>query len=481
MVMPKADAPMPINLTPDAETRALIARNRAKMVVALLAMAVAAYFLVSDRGAQRYDLTISAGAAEGRRHELARILASVAEAHGISIRVVPTEGSIDAVNRVARGELDLALVQGGLDPVANVTEATSLYPEPLHLLMRSELAAGGARMLRGRTVSLSTPGSGTHRLAREALAFLGLDPKLDIVERDVAYDELRALPPAELPDALFMVSSLPSGPASFLIRERGYELVPLPVGKAMAIRDFRVEEAAIPAFTYGYVPPAPPEQIATIGNQLLIVANADVPRRAVSSLLEVVYEGAFAREASLRALSPPDQSYLPEFPLHPGARSFLEREKPLITSEVIDNVESMRSFIVSTAIALFLLWQWYVRRQSLGFEAFIDEVTRIEREALMVEKRAEMDLVELMRIRQRLSEIKNDALEKFARGELKGEELMASFLTHVTDVRNYLNALILHARERIEKAASRGEGTPKDVGNRLEEMWERALGDLEEK
>ncbi len=472
---------MPIKLIPDDETRALIVRNRVKMLVAFAALAVAAYFLVSDSGERRYDLTMSAGAAQGRRHELARILVSIAEQHGISIRLVPTEGSVDAMNRVAAGTLDLALVQGGIDYAGDVMEATALYPEPLHLLMRGDLAAGGARMLRGRTVSLSTPGSGTHRLAKEALSFLGFDPRTDIVERDVSYEQLGTLPPSELPDALFMVSSLPSAPASFLIRERGYELVPLPVGRAMAIRDFRIEEATIPAFTYGFVPPAPPEDIPTIGNRLLIVANANVPKRAVSSLLEVIYEGDFAREASLRTLAPPDQAYLPEFPLHPGARSFLEREKPLITSAVIDNTESMRSFIVSTAIALFLLWQWYTRRQSLGFEAFIDEVTRIEREALQVERRAEMDLVELMRIRRRLSEIKNDALEKFARGELKGEELMASFLTHVTDVRNYLNALILHARERIEKAATRGGTSSHESGDRLEEMWNRALGDLEEK
>lgn len=472
---------MPIKLIPDAETKALIVRNRAKMFVAIAALFVAAYFLRSDAGTQRHSLRISAGAEEGRRHELAKLLASLGGEHGIDLEVVPTSGSAEAMEKVAKGDLDLALVQGGLDPREGVTEVTSLYAEPLHLLMRGDLAEGGARMLQGRRVSLSTKGSGTRRLALEVLAFLDIDPATELVEQDLPYADISKVPPAELPDAFFMVSSLPSGPASFLIRERGYELVPLPVGPAMAIRDFRIEEVAIPAFTYGYVPPAPEQQVLTIGNRLLIVAGRDVPKRAVIALLDLVYEGDFAREASIHSLVPPDQTYLPEFPLHAGARSFLEREKPIITSEVIDNIESMRSFIVSTAIALFLLWQWYTRRQSLGFEAFIDEVTRIEREALEVEKRAELDLVELMRIRRRLSEIKNDALEKFARGELKGEELMSSFLTHVTDVRNYLNALILHARDRIEKAASRGETAGQTAGERLEEFWERAVADLEEK
>lgn len=48
-------------------------------------------------------------------------------------------------------------------------------------------------------------------------------------------------------------------------------------------------------------------------------------------------------------------------------------------------------------------------------------------------------------------------------------------LAHVTDVRAYLNALILHERERLEKKARRTGDREDDV---MRELWAGAIGEL---
>ena len=60
---------------------------------------------------------------------------------GLSLRIVGTRGSLEALSRVDSGELDLALVQGGLDPKfhPNVRQVAALHVEPMHLLVKEEI------------------------------------------------------------------------------------------------------------------------------------------------------------------------------------------------------------------------------------------------------------------------------------------------------------------------------------------------------
>src|SRR4051794_21184188 len=110
----------------------------ATLAVTALAMAAAVYFHESRPGS--YHLTISAGSPEGLRHQIAEHIAAVARRRGVFLTLVGTSGSEEALRRVDAGSLDLALVQGGLDPTdrADVRQVASLRIEPLHLLVKAE-------------------------------------------------------------------------------------------------------------------------------------------------------------------------------------------------------------------------------------------------------------------------------------------------------------------------------------------------------
>jgi TRAP-type uncharacterized transport system substrate-binding protein len=257
----------------------------------LLAIALATIYLLRPGQARPVALTLTAGSREGTRALLAEALAEEAKARGVILHLVETRGSEEALERLAAGTCDLALVQGGLRPRGggDVLQVAALHLEPLHLLVKADIQPEvNARLqkLKGRRINLGESRSGTYCLASAALAFAGLGPG-QFVADSRGYAELMAEDdPAALPDAVFTVSTLPSRVARHLVSRHGYRLVGLPFAEAFAlstlgdssefvasdpiseVRREHTSDAIIPAFTYGVEPSVPPPTDAYAGSPL---------------------------------------------------------------------------------------------------------------------------------------------------------------------------------------------------------------------
>lgn len=426
---------------------------------------------------------MTAGDASGLRHKLALEFAREAAEVGIQIEVQPTSGSEAATESLSRGEFDLALVQGGLANAAEsgVRQVSAMHIEPLHLLVKSELfqqiEKEGLEELNGKRVNLGSTGSGTNLLAAEVLAFVGIRPKSPTDESGyepslLGYGELMTVDAKNLPDAIFTVSSLPSPIADYLIEQHEYQLVPLPFGEAIALESFlqlghpisagsidkrHLFETYIPAYTYSVRRSAPPKSLPTIGTRLLLIANDRVSEEVIARLLDVLYSSDFSRaerpvlEASLLDLPA-------EFPSHSGAEQYRQRNKPLIAGDAIDYWEKVLAITATLAGGTFFMFQWYLgrsrRNREASFAKYMERVLAIESAAMKTELSAQLDLRTLIRLQRELAEIKSEAVQKFAAGELEGEGLVHGFLDLVNDARNQLTRLILHQRDNIEVQAS---------------------------
>jgi hypothetical protein len=300
-------------------------------------------------------------------------------------------------------------------------------------------------------------------------------PGRDFQDEDLPYAALETRRYESLPDGVFIVSTMPSPVAEFLVGRHGYRFMPLPFGEALALRDSAIVPATIPAYGYRVTPPIPAAEVPTVGNRLLLVAREDVPSLPVQRLLEAVFQTEFLHRAHLPTPNETAILRVPEVPVHPGATDYQNRNNPFLTAALVQSLESLRSFMVSVAIALFFLLRWMRRRRFRGFNEYIAEVTDLEKRALAQEVAPFLDLKALITIRNRLSAIKTEALEKFALGHLRGEEMMTGFLAHVADVRNYVTSLILHERERIAEQAS--DTVPDgEQEARFQAGWTQAVG-----
>ena len=129
-----------------------------------------------------YRLTVTGGRLPGTKQRLALALAGASRRVGVELALSECPGSIESLDEVADGRVDLALVQGGLDSGrwGDVRQVAALHVEPLQLAVRGDLAAAvGAnlRALKGKTINLGEVGSGSEALSRRVLEFAGLRPK----------------------------------------------------------------------------------------------------------------------------------------------------------------------------------------------------------------------------------------------------------------------------------------------------------------
>src|SRR5262245_28753781 len=108
----------------------------------LVAVVTTVALLVYTPRIPRRSLTLTAGSQSGLRHQMGLALTKEAGPYGLDFELVATAGSEEALEQVDAGKIDVALVQGGLAARhrANVRQVAALHVEPLHLLVKQELA-----------------------------------------------------------------------------------------------------------------------------------------------------------------------------------------------------------------------------------------------------------------------------------------------------------------------------------------------------
>jgi TRAP-type uncharacterized transport system substrate-binding protein len=408
-------------------------------------------------------LTMTTGSLAGRRNEIAQsYLAPAAARYGLEIQIVETVGSEDSLNQVNAGAIDLALSGGGLSAAGrdNVREIMPLYVEPLHLLIRADLAAMGdpttglASELRGQTISFDLVGTGTRTLVAPPAGLLGALglTEGDFTEDPMSLDQLAdpALDCAGLPGAIFVLGPLPHPGAANLVTRCNYHLHTLPFADALHLTRNHIYAATIPAGTYRLDPPEPPRQLETIGTQLLLVVNKDQPDEVVEKLISAVLETSFSH-----LYEPPltieQLSIVPEFPQHPGDADYIDSRKPVTFQGLTDGLTTASTIIALvtgaipiTMVTLRVLSQWRQREQVVSVRQLMAEALLIERQARELEHAPgpTADPNQLHQLRNELLRLRSTALHKSSAKQLQEPELLPSFLSYVADVLSLLGRLM---------------------------------------
>ncbi|KQV46341.1 TAXI family TRAP transporter solute-binding subunit [Massilia sp. Root335] len=331
----------------------------ARLLVAtlLLVLAGVAAWSVVELIPHRYALTISGTDITSNRHFFAKALQEAAAANGVALTLRPTDGSQEALALVAAGKLDLAFVQGGLDlPSANVVQVATVTSELLHFLVRPGIVdiAG----LRGHRVNLNSRKGGTRLVARQILAFAGLRDGIDYVESNIPTEDLLTQRGDRLPDAIVVTSFAPSDVVDYLVRQHGYRLLDVPFASSFALRHEWAAEAEIGALMYSAAPPVPPHAIKTVGVKLSLVANRGVDAGAIVKVLDSLYGPALAARLKMHL----DEALILSASAYPpaeGTRRFIERDKPLLSRELLDKLKAAMGLVVSVYSGLLVVLKWF--------------------------------------------------------------------------------------------------------------------------
>jgi TRAP transporter TAXI family solute receptor len=248
------------------------------------------------RSAQGY--AIAAGPEHGQYLRFARAVSDTTKA-----RVVPlvTRGGEENIRLLREGKVSLALAQGDValqayEGKGNFTSegaypalraVGSLYPEPVHVLARSDRGIAGMADLVGKRVAIGVKGSASRTTALQVLAAHNLGDG-DIIALELPLGEaLVGLRQGKV-DAAIQIIGVPADSVRDALDEVPLRLLPLAPKAIAALAGAKAGyfQFAIPGGAYA----TQKEEVPTVATAAVMLVGADLSATEVTTITRFLYE-----------------------------------------------------------------------------------------------------------------------------------------------------------------------------------------------
>ncbi len=331
---------------------------------------------------------IAAGAPGGAYHAYAERYRTILAREGFDLEIIETAGSIENLELLRSGGVELALLQGGATPeprgsaaegsAAEKTEDTgpelrslaSLFYEPIWIFHRADRPLTQLTELAGRRIAIGAPGSGTRALALQLLADNGID------DADAKLLPLKSTAAAEgieqgVIDAAIFVSSADSAFIPRLVARDDVEL--LSVRRSLAYRKAHpfLSRVILGEGVLDLELNLPEEDVSLLAAAASLAARDDLHHALVPLLLAAMDEvhGGIGRFSAAGTF--PSPRYV-DYPLTPEARhylengpSFLQRYLGFRAATAIDRLKILLLPLITLLIPVFKagppIYRWRIR------------------------------------------------------------------------------------------------------------------------
>lgn len=300
---------------------------------------------------------------------------------GIELELRSTAGSIENLELLAQGDVDVAFVQGGTVPEAaaggseghaGIAGIASLYYEPLWIFLRKGLPIERLADLAGHRVQVGPEGSGTRAVALTLLAANGVtagNSTLGALPTGQAADALLA----GQDDALFMVAGVQSETLRRLLAEEGHSIRLLDVAHHEAyVRNFHYLSALVlPEGALDLGQDLPNRDVHLLAPTAALVGRDGLHEAFPALFIEAARaifthgglfeaEGEFPSPRGLELpLSKAAEQYFRDGP------SFLYRVLPFGVAAVVDRLKILLLPLITLLFPLFKftppLYRWRIR------------------------------------------------------------------------------------------------------------------------
>jgi TRAP transporter TAXI family solute receptor len=309
---------------------------------------------------------------------------------GFTLEVRPGAGSIETLERLARGQVDAGFVQGGTAAgrdVGRLSSLGSVFLEPVWVFHRATLKVGTLADLRGRRVAVGEPGSGARELALHLLADTGVTAK-NTTLLEIGGEGAAAGLTAGNVDVAFFVMSPRAPLVQRLVRERDLALLPERRHLAYAGRYPYLTTVQLGEGMFDLSENIPATNIRLLAVAASLAVRNDLHPDHVRLLLRAAEQvhrrkGVFEEEERLPA------AILAELPLHEDARryfrdgpSWLERRLPFRIAGIVDRLVLVLLPVMAILPAFFGgVLPLLERRGRNRILAFYPRLREVEREA----------------------------------------------------------------------------------------------------
>lgn len=337
----------------------------ALLTIALLGLA---YWWLDPTPPKR--VVLATGPAQSAYDEFGKRYADALRRYGITVELLPTEGSSENLEKLRSGEADLGFVQGGsadigYDDEESIVSLGSLFVEPLWLFYRENAAqrlnqtptVASLPALQGWRVNVGTPGSGVPRLFGTLLDVNRVD------SRQLQLSELAQTPATvafldgEI-DALVFASAPESLMVQMLLQSPGIRLMDFAQSEAYSRRFAYLTPVVMPQGVVDLSKNIPERDVRLVASTTSLLASA----RTHPAILQLFAQTASGLHGGAswfnRAREYPSLAHS-EVPLSPEAvraiqsgPPFLQRYLPFWLANLIERMWLAMGLIIALALPL---------------------------------------------------------------------------------------------------------------------------------
>ena len=272
--------------------RDLLATAWPIVLITALGFAVAYQFV---KPAPPREMIISTGGETGAYYAYAKRYAQLLATNGITLKILTSSGSQQNLERLKKGEADIALIQGGIDEVLSGDEQSDLRSlgsvayEPVWVFYRSETRIDKLYQLAGQRIAVGEEGSGIRGLALQLLEANEIATNGKNLLPVAGLNAAEALQQGQI-DAAFIVAAPESPVVQVLLRSPGVRVMSFVQADAYARRFPFLSKIVLPRGVVDLVRDTPPRDTVLLATTANVVVSDSLHPALASLLLQAMSE-----------------------------------------------------------------------------------------------------------------------------------------------------------------------------------------------
>lgn len=254
---------------------------------------VVAYQFVQPAPPSR--MTISTGGETGAYYAYAKRYAELLAGNGIKLEIKTSAGSQENLDRVRKGETDIAFVQGGVqekladDEESSLRSLGSVSYEPVWVFYRNAIRLDKLHQLDGQRIAVGEEGSGIRGLALQLLEANEISPNSKNLLPVAGLNAAEALQQGQI-DAAFIVAAPEAPVVQVLLRSPGVRVMSFSQADAYSRRFPFLSKIVLPRGVVDLVRDTPPRDTVLLATTANVLVRDDLHPALASLLMQAMAE-----------------------------------------------------------------------------------------------------------------------------------------------------------------------------------------------
>lgn len=353
-------------------------------IPALLLVAAVLWFLLQlVHPAPPSVVTIATGGTQGAYYGFGKRYAAVLARSGITLRVLPTSGSIENLQLLTDPEsgVDVALIQGGIVSSRKEDDVVSLgraFVEPLWVFYRAPQPIDMLHQLKGLRVGIGPEGSGTRYLALSLLTTSGVQRDALTLSPLTGKSAANALKSGDL-DAVFLAMAPESPVIQDLVRDPSIRLMNFAQAEAYTRYLPYLRRIVLPRGAFDLSRDIPGQDVSLIAPVAAIMARPGLHPAVSGLLIDAMREvhgkgGLFSRFGEYPQAIDPEAALASDVErYYKAGPSLLKRFLPFWLATTLERllvlVLPVAGLLIPMMRLLPLVYRWRVKRRLLYWYA----------------------------------------------------------------------------------------------------------------